>query len=113
MSITDYINKLKGKPGHVRHQIAFGTAAGTTVLVAAGWVAVLLSSHPFAPDNSAYAQASDNSTTLSAAFDKTRSSFTNLLGAVGAANSAQPANIVVETQASTTVDQGQPTVIPF
>ena len=106
----DYIEKLRTKPGHIRERVAFGVAAGTTTLVFAGWLAVMTATNAFsATGPTQYAAAGDAQAPIGSVFNQTASSFSSFFGA----QPTQPANIVVETDASTTVDQPAPTVIPF
>ena len=107
----EYIESLKLKPGHIRERIALGTAAGVTAIVAVGWVTVVASSGSFAlaPSDNTNDAASD----IGAAFTNTQSGFNSLLGAVGAMGGNEQSGIMVETESSTTLDKGNPTVIPF
>jgi hypothetical protein len=113
----DYLERLRLQPGHIRHRVAFGTAAGITAIVAAGWLAVVASNGTFAlaPVNT----GSDSSgADIGTAIDETRTGFSTLLGgaegAFGGGDTSKPGmGIVVETQTSTTLDEKPPTVIPF
>ncbi len=105
----EYIESLKGKPAHVRERIAFGAAGGVTAVVAVGWLAVTATSGTFALNVDSQAPGD-----IDAAFAETRSSFDSLLGAVGAFQSGETeGEIIVETKATTSLDKGEPTSIPF
>lgn len=110
--MIEFIEQLRGKPHHVRHRIAVGTATGVASVIALGWVAVIIASHPFS-GSQFYANAPGSATV--AAVTQTKSGWQDLLGAVGAAGSAgsQPGITVVTTQSSTTVSTSTPTVLPF
>jgi hypothetical protein len=124
--MTDYIDKLRMKPAHIRRRIATGTAAGFTALVAVVWIGVTATSGAFtlapAPAGIAAADAagpsvSDVGPTLGAA----KTNFTALLGAASASfgngsytgTGAPASGITIQTEASTTVSAPQPTSIPF
>jgi len=110
----EYIEKLKVKPAQVRQRIAFGAAGGVTALVAVGWIAVTATSGAFALSDDSFAANPDMPTDFNQAFEGTKSSFDSLLGAVGAFQSGeQGAQIIVETESSTSLDEGEQTVIPF
>ncbi len=107
----DYLEKLRLKPGHIRERIAYGTAAGTTAVVALGWFLVAVSSGTFSLTPSAIVDAA-GAKEFDSAFAGTKDSASSLLGAVGAYKSTS-SGITVETQASTTVNAPTPTVLPF
>jgi len=113
----DYLENLRMKPGHVRRQIAAGTAACLTAFVAVGWFAVNASSGTFAlaPADAAPALDSSETSHFADAFSDTKSGFASLLGAAGASFSSgsDASGIVIQTQSSTTVNQEQPTSISF
>ena len=111
--MIEFIEQLRGKPAHVRHRIAIGTAAGVSGLIFVAWIAVIVASRPFSPDQF-YANAPGGSGAPAVAQDN-KPSFSSLLGAVGASGGQNntPGVTVITTQASTTVDQPQPTTLSF
>jgi hypothetical protein len=97
-AMNEHLEWLRSKPHHVRRQIAFGTSVAITALVAVGWLGALASS-PRLALNSAPA----NGNVLA----ETRTNFSDLVGAAGAAFGAtsSPAAItVVDTKTSSTMD---------
>ena len=110
--MIEFIEQLRGKPHHIRHRIAVGTATGVASVITLAWIAVIVASHPFSGAQF-YANAPGSGAV--AAVAETKSNFQNLLGAVGAVSSAssQPGITVVTTQSSTTVSTSTPTVLPF
>ena len=112
--MQDFIERLRAKPEHVRKQIAMGTAAGLTGIVALGWLGGLV-----AGGTLALAPAGDDATV---ATDSKQNGFEELLGAAGAAVGATstPNELnVVETKTTSTLDNRMNqqadtrTVIPF
>jgi hypothetical protein len=123
--MTDYLEKLRMKPVHIRRRIATGAAAGFTALVAIVWLGVTATSGVFsvssAPAGIAAADAANPTPAdVGTAFGTAKTNFTALLGAASASlgngtvpSSAQSPGITIETEASTTVSAPQPTAIPF
>ena len=109
------LERLRAKPNHIRHRIAYGTAAGVTAVVGLVWAGVFISSAPLAlaPAGSDTAAAQNTQ----AALAETKSNFSQLLSAVGAAGGAsQPAALAVAAPATTSAPAtppADPTVIPF
>jgi hypothetical protein len=120
--MMEYLEKLRAKPGHVRERIAFGVAAGFTALVFVAWGAVIATNGTLALAPSSFAVTDTDASQINSAANKTKSGFTNLLGAAAAFQSGDSeqtsglsadTGITVETHASTTGSQSAPTVIPF
>jgi hypothetical protein len=108
--MTDFIERLRAKPEHVRKGIALGTASGVTALIALVWSVSFFSSGALA-----LSPSSVGTEGLASSFSKTGGS--SLLSAVGALSGKQEGQItVVETRASSTVaapSSDDRTVIPF
>jgi len=102
-SLEHHLDRLREKPDHVRHRIALLTSAGVTALVAILWVTTLATSDTLALKD-APAVIEDQRDTLA----ETKSAFSELMGAVGAAasgNATEPElSTVVETRTVTTFD---------
>ncbi len=131
--MRDFIERLRAKPEHVRRRIAFGTTFGITGLITLVWVsAVVVSGNlalavPELPgDTGTIAQAptTDPNAALGAGagianvFDQTKTSLTQLLGAVGIATATTaPASLQTVDQAEVAPQNSkvapQATVIPF
>lgn len=117
--IIEHIDRLREKPEHVRHRIAVLTAAGISGLVAVTWMGALATSGSLALKATEIAP----STEVAASISDSASSFSNLMGAAGAAfnpSSSEAELDIVETRTSSTLDaQVAPannthkTVIPF
>lgn len=119
--MRDFIENLRAKPEHVRRQVAMGASAGVTGVVAVAWAAALFASGglTLAPASAETVSGAD----FDALAEDTRSAFSELLGAAGAAGGAsasQQAGIrVVDGETSSTLERDeapaadQRTVIPF
>jgi hypothetical protein len=119
-AVSEHLERLRAKPHHVRRQIAFGTSLAVTALVAVGWMGALLSSPKLAIERTPGGSEDVN---FQESLTETRSNFSDLLGAAGAAIGATttPSKvIVVDTKTTSTMDvkrdnynDTRETVIPF
>lgn len=113
--MRDTIERLRAKPEHVRKQIALGISSGVTGVVALGWIAAVVATGPFTLS----APTSETLANAGTPIESSRTAFSELLGAVGAATatSSEPELVIVETHSSSTVDPeptvDNRTVIPF
>lgn len=117
--IIEHIDRLREKPEHVRHRIAVLTAASITGLVAVTWMGALASSGTLALKATETAPDKE----MSESITESTSTFTNLMGAAGAAfnaTSTEAALQIIETRTSSTLDARvapanatNKTVIPF
>ena len=110
--MRNYINSLKKKPEHVRRRIALLSTSGVTGFVAIIWAVTLSSTGVFS-----LAPTAKTQTTTTAS---SQTSFSQLLGAVGAASatSSDPSLSIVDDGSSSTLDAkrqqtASATVIPF
>lgn len=112
-----HIETLKQKPEHVRHQIALLTAFSVTGLVTMGWLAAMATSGTFALNTTPAEEVP-----VVAQETPDASTFSNLMGAAGAAfgaTSTDPDLTIVDSKTSSTLDANAPmnasdkTVIPF
>ncbi len=117
--LADHIENLRAKPEHVRRRIALGASGGITGIVVVVWAVALATSGSFALTSGTLASG-EPAPNIKNAFSETGSSFSNLLGAAGAAlgaTSTPPSLNIVETNTSSTLDTGaadtNATVIPF
>lgn len=102
--VHEVVHTLRQKPRHVRENIALGIAGGVTFVVALGWLVAFSA-------NGTLAFSSDNAPDVKEAVDSSKSNFSDLLGAAGAAfgASSTPAEVtIVETNVRSTLDE--PTV---
>ena len=117
-AVSEHLERLRAKPHHERRRIALGSSLAITALVAVGWVGGLASSPSLALKD-----REDGDLGMQGALTDTRGSFSELVGAAGAAFGATstPAQVtVVDTKARSTLDapranhnDTRETVIPF
>lgn len=109
--VHEIVHGLRQKPQHVRENVAIGVAGGTTLLVAFGWFIAMGASGSFslAPSKTI---ASDTEAAPTSVVSK--DSFSNLLGAAGAAMGAAATTTsgvtIVDTKTSSTLEQ--PAIAP-
>lgn len=124
--IIQHIERLREKPHHVRHRIAMFTAVVATGVVTFGWLTALSTSGALAlstPDPVVEEGAATPEADISKAFSDSKSAFSNLVGAAGAAfgaTSSEAALQVLETRTTSTLNaesrtqnNTDKTVIPF
>lgn len=108
----DHIERIKGKPHHVRKQIAFGAAGAGAAFVALVWLAGNISSGSFAIKGPSFADLANPGAIETGGGD----SLKNFAGAAAAFGDAEnPARIeIVDTSSSTrAAKKPEPTTIPF
>jgi hypothetical protein len=107
------LQEIKAKPEHVRQNIALGVSGGITLIVFAGWLGALSHNHTFALDSSVPKEVTAPNEKLA----ETKSNFSSLLGAAGAAFGAttSPSEIKIIDSAPKTEQQtpSEQTVIHF
>ena len=112
-TIFDHIERVKGKPHHIRKQIAFGMAASITSLIALLWFVHAISSDRFALQNSSFADLLEEKAVI---VTDGQNSSQNVAGAAAAfQNASAPAHIeIVDTASSTRkAKPSEQTTIPF
>lgn len=112
-TILHHIERVKGKPHHIRKRIAFSIAAGGAGLVALVWLAASLGTGAFAIRGASFADAAlgESAVATGAVSDSQ-----NLAGAAAALeDAAGPARIEIVDTAPTTATkkQAERTTIPF
>jgi hypothetical protein len=118
--IIEHIDRLREKPEHVRHTIAFGVAIGISGLVAVGWMTALATSGTLALETDQ--PVIEDSATKALA--ESTYAFSNLMGAASAAftaTSTEAALNIIETRTSSTLNTSATesstgagkTIIPF
>jgi hypothetical protein len=107
-TIFDHIERVKGKPHHVRKQVAFASAGVLTALIAVVWVAGSLGTGAFALKDTSFGGSAAGAT-LTAETGNAQ----GLAGAAAANNTAAPARIEIVDTASSTGPVAEPTTIPF
>lgn len=113
--IRDYVERLKAKPADHRRRFAFGASLAIALVIAAGWMTVVVSSGTLALSSpTTEAQNAQLSQSAKEASDQ----FSGLLGAASAYRSGTDAGAVtvVDGKSSSTLDSSGTdtrTVIPF
>jgi len=112
--IIEHIEYVKGKPHHVRRQIAFGTATVVSALIAFVWLAGNYASGTFALHDSSFADATGQGSTLQVAGGVTGQGLAGV-GAASALESSQdaPAHIEIVDTTPAPKKQSEQTVLPF
>lgn len=109
-AVFNHIERLKGKPHHVRKHLSLLYAAVAAGLVAFVWLAINLSTGAFAIANSNFA----DSTTQTPVATVPASGTAGLAGAAGAsADESAPAHIEIVNTTPAPAPKAEPTTIPF
>jgi len=114
--IIEHIEYVKGKPHHVRRQIAFGAATVMSALIAFVWLAGNYASGTFALRDSSFADATGQGATVQVANGGVNSQNLAGVGAASALESSQdtPAHIeIVDTTPAASKKQSEQTILPF
>jgi hypothetical protein len=108
-TVFEHINHLKGKPHHIRKQIAFGAAAGTTAIIAVVWLAASLATDAFAIRGASFDERQTPSVTTD-----THSGLAGAAAALPEVSDRVPAYIeIVDTSAALPKKQAEQTTLPF
>lgn len=115
--IHEIVRTLRAKPLHVRENIAIGVSGGVTLVVALGWLVATAASGTFTLAPTTFANDDAGMKTAVAA---SKTNFSNLLGAAGAAfgaTTSAPTITVVDTSVHSTLEDDsvspEQTVIHF
>ena len=114
-TIFDHIERVKAKPHHIRKRVAFGTAAGMSVLVALVWFAGNYATGAFAIQGSNFAMSVGRENAIATT---SASGSQGLAGADAAAavqDASAPAHIeIVDTSSQPPQkNQSEQTILPF
>ena len=111
--IIEHIEYVKGKPHHIRKQIAFGAATLMSALVALVWFVGSYASGTFALRGSSFADATGQGNTIQVANDDVNNR--GLAGAASAFESSQdvPAHIEIVDTTPAPKKQAEQTILPF
>lgn len=115
-NIFDHIEYVKGKPHHVRHRVAVGTATLGSAVIAFVWLAVSFVTGSFAIEGSSFAMSTGQNDTVT-----TVDSTNQIDGLAGAAaalpniSASAPARIEIvdTTPAPAPKKQSDQTILPF
>lgn len=109
--VLDHIERMKGKPHHIRKRVAFGISGGVAGLIAVAWLGGSLASGTFAIQGSSFAEnVKQESMIVSGAANP------NLAGAAATLKDASaPAHIEIvdTTPPAPKVKKAEQTTLPF
>ncbi|MFA5996243.1 MAG: hypothetical protein WC790_00760 [Candidatus Paceibacterota bacterium] len=113
--IIEHIEYVKGKPHHVRKQIAFGAATLMSALIAFVWLAGNYASGTFVLRGSSFADATGQGNTVQVMNSGVDSQNLAGVGAASAFESSQdaPAHIEIVDTTPTAKKQPEQTILPF
>lgn len=112
-NIFDHIEHIKGKPHHVRKQIAFGTATALSAFIALVWLAGSFATGAFAIQNTSFAADTVQTNTVATT---SASGDQGLAGAAAAVQDASaPAHIEIVDTGTAAPAKSTPTqtILPF
>lgn len=112
ISLASHIERVKGKPHHIRRQVAFAVAAVGATLIALVWATISIATNSFAIQGSNFAESTGQVPAVATGSNANA----GLAGAAGAAaGQSEAAGIeIIDTGTSSTLKPAsEPTVIPF
>ena len=114
--ILEHIEYVKGKPHHVRKQVAFGAAAIMSALIAFVWLAGNYASGTFALRDTSFASATGQGDVIRAEQGDASTQGLAGVGAAAALENAKdaPAHIgIIDTAPAMPKKQPEQTILPF
>jgi hypothetical protein len=112
-NIFEHIEHVKGKPHHIRKQVAFGAATVGASFIGLMWVGVSLATNSFAIQGSSFAQSTGQATVETVQ----KNGQQNLAGAAAALSPEEAAKPRIEivniATSSGPVSEPEQTTIPF
>src|SRR6185369_10086181 len=114
-TVLEHIEHVKGKPRHIRHRVAVGTATFMSAFIALIWLGVNLATGSFAIQGSTFAMSTGENDTVAT----TSVTHAGLAGAASALPSSQEASapvhieIVDTTPTPAPQKQSDQTILPF
>lgn len=110
-TILDHIERVQGKPHHVRKRIAFASAALGTAFIALVWLAGSIGSGAFAIRDTSFASAGQEGAAAGA--DSAMSGVAGAAAALPAQSADAPARIEIIDASAAPQKQAERTTIPF
>ena len=112
-TVFEHIEHVKGKPHHIRRQVAFGASAVVTVVVALVWLTSNLASGSFAIRGSDFSMSNGQDLIVATSSDAVSQGLAGA-GAAAILDNNSPAHIeIVDTSASSPKKQPEQTILPF
>lgn len=112
----EHIEQVKGKPHHIRNQIAFGMAGVCTAVIALVWLAASIGTGVFALKDTSFAQSTGKEVPSTVSGDAANAQFAGVGAASAALQKASvPAHIEIIDSASSaaSLKKVEQTIIPF
>lgn len=107
-AVFDHIERVKGKPHHVRRKVAFGTAFGVTASIALLWFGFTLSAGTFALQGTTFAES-----TGAAPAKPTPGDSSLLAGAAAAFPKKEEPRIEIVDVTKPAPSEPEATILPF
>lgn len=114
-TVFEHIEHIKGKPHNIRKQIAFGTAAICTAVIALAWLVGSIGTGTFALKDTSFAQSTGERVSPTASGDDS----SEQLAGIGAASALQSADaparieIIDSDSSASSPKKVEQTTIPF
>ncbi len=114
-TVFDHIERVKGKPYHIRKKIAFTAAASCATLVGLVWFIGNISFGAFTIQGSSFAESVGQAGVITTSGSSEPSNLAGAAAALPSKNTNAPAHIEIIDTASSTVGQAgaEQTTIPF
>lgn len=112
-TIFDHIEHVKGKPHHVRRQVAFATAGGGAALVALVWLVGNLALGTFAIKSTSFAEATEGVSVVAANDSAAGGNFAGVASVFPDVSAPARIEIVDTASSSGASGRAERTTIPF
>lgn len=113
-TIFDHIERVNGQPHHVRRQVAFGTAATLTAIVALVWLVASVGTGVFALKETSFAQNTSGAESPAVSDNNGSQSLAGAAAASALGDTSAPTHIqIIDAQSSAPVKKAEATTIPF
>jgi hypothetical protein len=113
-TIFEHIEYVKGKPHHIRKQVAFAAAAGITALIALVWLGASLGTGVLALKGNSFADSAKGTGTLTTGTADKNAALAGAAAALPNTNQNAPAHIeIVDTSSPSSGKKAEQTTLPF
>jgi len=114
-TIFEHIEYVKGKPHHIRKQVALAAAAGVTALIALVWLGASLGTGALALKGTSFADSAKGTGTITTGTAEQNSALAGAAAALPNTSVRTPARIeIVDTPSSNSSEKkAEQTTIPF
>jgi len=114
-NILDHIEYVKGKPHHVRHRVAVGTATLGSAVIAFVWLTVSFMTGAFAIEGSSFAVSTGQNDSVTTVAANPTDGLAGAAAALPEISASAPARIEIvdTTPAKAPQKQSDKTILPF